>query len=217
MEIESIFLDSKWQILTELSHTSLSPTELAKKTGTSVANISVQLRLLEALDFIEKEKLSNVARGEPRKLFSLKKEFAYLILGTKSVSGKKMFRLDSENMPFFTLWLINETNIPYVLMKLFLDNEYLLKDCLSIGYLGTKAEEIELLIIHQNPQQLYHLNEKRITRNDKAYKIKAHLHTKEAFQQGVNNKEEYFLSVLKKVFILFDKENIVSKPKKGLK
>jgi hypothetical protein len=215
MEIESIFLDSKWQILTELSHASLSPTELAEKTGTSIANISAQLRLLEALDFIGKEKLSNVAKGQPRKLFSLKKEFAYLILGTKSVIGKKMFRLDSENMPFFTLWLINEPNIPFALMRLFLDNEYLLKDCISIGYLGTKAEEIELLVIHQNPSSLYHLNEKQITRNDNIYKIRAHLHTKEAFQQGVNNKEEYFLSVLKKVFILFDKENVVSKPKKG--
>src|SRR3990172_2029627 len=101
MDIESIFFDSKWSILTELSHAPMSPSELAQKTGTSLANISTQLRLLEALDFIEKERLTNTAKGKPRKLYSLKKEFAYLVLGTRSAIGKKMIKLDSETMPFF--------------------------------------------------------------------------------------------------------------------
>ena len=90
MEIETIFSESKWKILTELSQGSLSPSELAKKTGTSLANISTQVRLLEALGFIDKKKLINRAKGEPRKIYSLKKEFAYMILGTKTVMGKKM-------------------------------------------------------------------------------------------------------------------------------
>ena len=215
MEIESIFVDSKWRILTELSHCSLSPTALAKKTGTSIANISTQLRLLEALDFVGKEKLSNVGKGEPRKLYSLKKEFAYLILATKSVIGKKMFKLDQESMMFVSVWLISDSNAPYLLVKLYFNHEALLKDSISIGYLGMRGEELEIVIIHEQPSQVHSLNEKHITKNDKTYKIKSHVHTKHDFENGVKNKDEYFTSIIKKVFIIKDKDNFLSKLKKG--
>ncbi len=215
MDLESVFTDSKWNILAELSHGSLSPTELANKTGTSVANISTQIRLLEALDFIEKEKLNNVGKGEPRKLFSLKKEFCYLILGTKFAVGKKMIRLDDENMPFFTSLMINDPMVSYIIMKLFLDHENIIKESLAIGYVSCKNEEVEILLISQTPSSFYHLNEKHIIRNNRTFKIKAHVHTKEALQSGINNKEEYFISLIKKVYILLDKENILAKLKKG--
>lgn len=215
MEIESIFTDSKWRILTELSHNSLSPTALAKKTGTSIANISTQLRLLEALDFIEKEKLSNVGKGEPRKLYSLKKEFAYLIIATKSVIGKKMFKLDSESMMFVSVWMIPDSQAPYLLMKLYCEHESLLKDSISIGYLGMRGDELEIVVIHEHPGQVHSLNEKHVTRNDKTYKIKAHAHSMHDFENGVKNKDEYFTSIIKKVFIIKDKDNFLSKLKKG--
>ncbi len=215
MEIESIFVNSKWRILTELSHNSLSPTALAKKTGTSIANISTQLRLLEALDFIGKEKLSNVGKGEPRKLYSLKKEFAYLILATKSVIGKKMFKLDEESMMFVSVWMISDSQAPYLLMKLYFNHEALLKDSISIGYLGMRGEELEIVIVHEQPNQVHGLNEKYVTRNDKTYKVKAHVHSMHDFENGVKNKDEYFTSIIKKVFIIKDKDNFLSKLKKG--
>jgi DNA-binding transcriptional ArsR family regulator len=215
MEIESIFMDSKWRILTELSMASLSPTELAEKIGTSIANVSMQLRLLEALDFVEMERLGNTAKGEPRKQFSLKKEFAYLILGTKSTIGKKMFKLDKESMPFFTIWLINDSIAPYVLLKLFIENEYLIRESIAIGYLGIRGDELEILILSGNPGSIQSINDKQLTRNEKTYKIKAHIHTLEMFQNGINNKEDYYVSMLKKVFIITDRDNLLSNMKKG--
>ncbi len=215
MEIESVFVDSKWRILTELAHSSLSPTDLSKKTGTSMANISAQLRLLEALDFIGKEKLNNVGKGEPRKLYSLKKEFAYLILATKSVIGKKMFKLDQESMMFVSVWMIPDSYAPYLLVKLYFNHEALLKDSTSIGYLGMRGEELEIVIIHDHPEQLSILNDKQVARKDKIYKIKAHVHSMYDFENGVKNEDEYFTSIIKKVFIIKDKDNFLSKLKKG--
>jgi len=215
MEIESLFLDSKWNILTELSHSSLSPTELAIKTKTSIANISAQLRLLEALDFIEKEKLGNIMKGQPRRLYSLKKDFAYLVLGSKSVIGKKLLKLDNEAMPFFSVWLINDSTAPYVLIKFFLDNEQLLKDASSLGYLGIRGDELEVIIIHPIPANLQVLQEKQVVKNDKVYKIRAHVHSKDDIETGISKKDEYFTSILRKVFIVFDRDNTLSKLKKG--
>jgi hypothetical protein len=45
MEIEPLISGSKWSMIALLSEKSQSPTELAAKTGTSLANISQQLRL----------------------------------------------------------------------------------------------------------------------------------------------------------------------------
>jgi hypothetical protein len=215
MELESVFTDSKWQILTELSHNALSPSELAKKTGTSLPNISTQLRLLEALDFIEEEKLNNVAKGEPRKLYSLKKDFAYLILGSKTVIGKKMFKLDTELKFFFSVWMINDLNAPHLLIKLYIENEHIFKESLALGYLAIKGDELEILVITPNPEAFHNHKGAQITWHEKTYNVKAHIHTKEEFENGVANNDEYFNSLLKKIFILIDKDNVLSKLKKG--
>ena len=78
-----------------------------------------------------------------------------------------------------------------------------------------RGEELEIVIIHEQPSQVHSLNEKHITKNDKTYKIKAHVHTKHDFENGVKNKDEYFTSIIKKVFIIKDKDNFLSKLKKG--
>ncbi len=217
VEIESIFFDSKWQILTELSHAALSPTELAKKTGTSLPNISTQIRLLEALDFIEKEKLSNTLKGQPRKRYSLKKDFAYLIIGARSAIGKKMLRLDNETMPFFTPWLINDNAVSFLLIKLFLEFEHQMKEAISFGYLGRQEEEIEILIIHDNPETLEMFHNKHMQRGDKNYRINAHIHTSEAFHNGLMANDPYFVNTLKKVFVINEKGGFLSIHKKGKK
>ncbi len=216
MELESIFTDSKWRILTELSHNSLSPTELAEKTGTSLPNISTQLKLLEALDFVEKQKLSNVEKGQPRKLYSLKKEFAYLIVGTKTAMGKKMFKLNPELKFLFTSLLLNDPFVSYILVKIFIENEHLLKDSM-LGYLGIRDNKYELLIVDENPSKLESLKNIKISRNGKDITVDAHLHTKDAILNGVKNNDQYFKSLIKRVYLLIDRENFLSELKKGEK
>ncbi len=210
-----MFIDSKWKIISEIANSPCSPTDLALKTGTTVANISSQLKLLEALDFISQEKLSNIGKGEPRKLYSIKKEFAYLIISTRSAVGKKMIRLDEKTIPFFSVWLLPDQSVQQILIKFYLEYEGLLSDAVSLGYLGIKDNELELLLIHETPQNAYFLNERNITRLEKTYKLKVHINTKEEFNRGLKNNEPYFTSSLKKVFLLLDKEDYQTKLKKG--
>jgi predicted transcriptional regulator len=215
MDIETIFTDSKWRILTELSQKSLSPTDLSEKTGTSLPNISTQLKLLEALEFVEKEKTDNFEKGQPRKIYSMKKEFAYLILGTKNAMGKKMFKLNHDSKFLFSSLLLDDASAVYVLIRLFIENEELFKTCTSFGYLGLKDNSFEIIMIHDDPSKTEPLKNKEIIRNETKYIINLHTHTKEVFFNGVKNKEPYFTSILKRVYILIDKGSFLSKIKKG--
>jgi len=215
MEVETIFSESKWKILTELSQGPLSPSELAKKTGTSLANISTQVRLLEALGFIDKKKLTNRAKGEPRKIYSLKKEFAYMILGTKTVMGKKMYNVDEDSLYFFKVHMIHDKKAPQVLSKLYCDHENVLRKVISIGYLGIRGEELEILVICDDPGKLNFLNNKKIKWHGVEYSVKSHVHKFEDFLKGIKEKNEYFTTILKRVFVITDKDHIITELKKG--
>jgi len=215
MDLETIFTDSKWRILTELSHKSQSPTELSKRTGTSLPNISTQLKLLEALDFVKKEKLTNFEKGQPRKIYSMKKEFAYIVLGTKTAIGKKLFILNSDSKFFFSTLLLNDPSSIYVLIRLFMEHEELIKSCDVFGYIGLKNNVHEILIIHDDSSKANVLKDKEIIKNGIKSIINPHIHTKESFVNGINNNDPYFKSVLKKVYLLVDKDNFLSNIKKG--
>ena len=67
MELEGLFSGTKWDILRLIAKEPRNPLELARVLGTSIANISQQLRLLEAAGLVRKEKVSNRERGKPVK------------------------------------------------------------------------------------------------------------------------------------------------------
>ena len=93
MDIETLFTSTKWEIIEALSVKSHSPLELSKKLNTTMANISQQLRLLEALDLVKKKKVSNRDKGKPRTLYSLSADYAYIILFAQGVAQKKLIQL----------------------------------------------------------------------------------------------------------------------------
>jgi len=92
MEIESLFTGTKWTILTYLSQNSYSPLELAEKLNTTIANISQQLRLLEAYGIIKSVKVPNVEKGKPRIQYSLSNDLAYLIFTFNKSINKRLIR-----------------------------------------------------------------------------------------------------------------------------
>lgn len=209
MEIESILTESKWKILAELSHSPLSPKELAKKTNTTIANISTQVRLLEALGFVEKSSVAK-APSKARKLYTLKKEFCYIILGTRTVIGKRML---SNDLFFFKAMMINDKNAGSLMIKLFCANEEDFRDA-TFGYISLDDETFELLIISNEPEKFEHLNNEKLSWNKSSYNIKAHIHKAGDFEAGFYRRNEYFLSLIKKVLILQDNE-FLTRLKKG--
>ena len=95
MDFETLFTSTKWEILDQLSKKSYSPLELSKILNTSMANISQQLRLLEALNLVKKEKVSNRDKGKPRTLYSLSADYAYIIVFANGIAEKKLVKLNA--------------------------------------------------------------------------------------------------------------------------
>jgi hypothetical protein len=197
MELESLFSESKWKILAELSISPLSPKELAKKTNTSMANISTQIRLLEALDFIEKQVIGkNPTRA--RKLYKLKKEFCYMTLATKTTSGKKLISSD-ESMFFFKVFLINEKSLPHALIRLYCENEPLFSRS-SFGYISNKGNDVDILLLNDDMEKPID----KISWKGNDYNLNYHLFSRKDFEEKIRQGDEYALSLLRKVFILID-------------
>ncbi len=96
MDIETLFTSSKWEIIEKLAEKSYSPLELSKILNTTMANISQQLRLLEALNLVKKQKVSNRDKGKPRALYSLSGDYVYIISFMQGSAQKKLIPLNQQ-------------------------------------------------------------------------------------------------------------------------
>jgi len=111
MDIITLFTEQRWNILKSLSEDKYSPLQLAEKSNTTMANISQQLRLLEASNLVKKEKISNRDKGKPRTLFSLSEDYAYLISATNGFADKKLVILDNFHKALFRIWFLEDHNL----------------------------------------------------------------------------------------------------------
>ena len=128
--------------------------------------------------------------------------------------GKKMFKLNPELKFLFTSLLLNDPFVTYILVKTFIEYEEIISESI-LGYIGFKDDNYELFLIHDNPEKLEFLRNKELSRNGKKFQIKSHIHTKQAVLEGVKNNDQYFQSLIKRVYILIDKDNFLTEIKKG--
>ena len=113
MELEPMFTEQKWNILKCLSNEKLSPLQLAANLNTTMANISQQLRLLEAADLVKKEKIKNRDKGKPRALFSLSEDYAYLISAMNSFADKRLLKVTDHHKAILRIWFIKDEGLQY--------------------------------------------------------------------------------------------------------
>ena len=106
MQLEQMFTEQKWNILRSLSEEPQSPLQLSNKLNTTMANISQQLKLLEAVNLVKKEKIRNRDKGKPRTLFSLNGEYAFLIPVTHNFADKKLFRTTEHQKVILRIWFL---------------------------------------------------------------------------------------------------------------
>ena len=106
MELESLFVATKWDILQAIAYEPLSPMQLAKKLNTTIANISAQLRLLEASRLIKREKTGSAKAGKPRTLFSLANNVSYLTVLFSGLAHKELIEVDPTQQAIITTWTL---------------------------------------------------------------------------------------------------------------
>ena len=105
MELETLLTGSKWEIIELLAKDSISPTDLAKRLNTTIANISMQLRLLQTAGLVKREKTRAAGAGKPRTLFSLSDDYGFIIVFSKDFAKKKLLRLTKEQKEKLRKWL----------------------------------------------------------------------------------------------------------------
>ncbi|MGV8086779.1 MAG: helix-turn-helix domain-containing protein [Candidatus Woesearchaeota archaeon] len=119
MEQETLFTSSKWDILKCLEFGKKSPLDLAKETNTSVANISQQLRLLELAGFVKSERISNRDKGLPRILYSISKNYCYLISSMPGFVDKKFLVLQDYQKCTLKIWFLDNVVLQRYVEKFF--------------------------------------------------------------------------------------------------
>ncbi|MBN2423378.1 winged helix-turn-helix transcriptional regulator, partial [Candidatus Woesearchaeota archaeon] len=202
--------DSKWRIINELSRYNLSPVELAKKLRTSIANISTQLRLLEALNIVKKNKSNNTGKGKPRTIYSLTKQFSYITLIKKNFCGKKFMRLNELDNMIFSVYFINDSKVQYYLLKFYFLYEKEIRSCTAFGFIGYLEKDIEILAIHPDKQEIIQRFENiQFTNNEITRKIIVNVYTGEELEKGVNEKDQNFVSLVDKCYIIYDPVNLI--------
>ena len=93
MELETLLTGSKWQIIKLLATKEMSPLELSKELGTTIANISMQLRLLETAGLVTKKKIGTTKPGKPRTKYSISQDYAFITIITKGFAKKKLVKI----------------------------------------------------------------------------------------------------------------------------
>ena len=104
MELDGLLGSTKWQILQIIADEPKSPMQIAEQLGTSVANISSQLRLLEVANIVRKTKTGNVQAGKPRFLFSLSNDFLFMSVMTQNQQAKFLVEADPLHQCVAAVW-----------------------------------------------------------------------------------------------------------------
>lgn len=214
MEYDALLTDSKWNIIKELSKENQTPTDMAKKTNTSVANISQQLRLLEAYNLVKKEKkINNKEPGKPKTLFSLDKELRYITLISKELTERKELDLDFLQKAILNLWMTQKKENLYFLEKFLITNEEVVKKCQAIGIVKSDEKSIDLLLITERIEEIRDKYSNQVIENLDGHKKKivCWTHTMQDIEEGLKSHNEHFTWLMKNLKPFMDKEEFINK------
>jgi len=141
MEKEILFTTSKWEILKSISIRPQSPLGIAKILNTSVANVSQQLRLLEAAGLVIKKRVANTGVGQPRALFSLKQNIAFISLASQGLAKKELLNISKLQVVISRIWLLNIAESD-ILSKFFYCNESIFNQVHNLYFVSVKGKNV---------------------------------------------------------------------------
>ena len=208
MENEVLFTDQKWNILQALSTGAYSPIELSDMTKTSRANISQQLKLLDAMSIVKKDKLPNRDKGKPRTLYSLSNDLAYIIVVANNFAGKRMLELDSHCKILLRIWFLENEELRYSVEKAFLKIEPYLDRIQAIFLTVDDAPTLTLVgeNLTETANRLSPLSVKHFNSGKADSVVKVRARTELEFKKGIGSMKESY--VIYDPLRLFQKHSI---------
>ncbi len=208
MEFERLLTTAKWAILSELAKGERSASEIAKATGTSLPNISQQIKLLEAWGLVKLRKESKGVPGKPRLIYGLNKELAHVAMIKEGLVGKRVVALDQMTGAIMSIMLLPKQDDHYFLQKFFWLHEDYIDACDAIGVAESNPGEIHLLVFAKE-KALAKLREEhskiKVEKSKEEKKtVISWTHTAEEFIEGYANGDDYFKNLAKNLHIIKD-------------
>ena len=198
MELETMFTEQKWNILKCLSNEKFSPLQLAEKLDTTMANISQQLRLLEASNLVKKEKIKNRDKGKPRSLFSLTEDYAYLIPTMQNFANKRLLKATPHHKAILKIWFIENEELQYNMEKLYWSLEPNLK---SIKGIAVNEKSNKILLISEYAKDI-----ERVVSMNKS--IDAKIFSKKEAERLISQGKKPFSSI-NELTIIYDPDGMM--------
>ncbi|MBR9701113.1 hypothetical protein GOV11_04575 [Candidatus Woesearchaeota archaeon] len=199
-----ILQKSRWEILTAISQGHASATDIAKRTGGSMPNITQQLQLLAAYDVITQDKELRSGVGKPRQLYRIKRPVAHLALAREGQAVQTMFTPNESQALLLSVLTMKTSDAQIPILKLMLTEEELLKKC-SIAVKSISSQDIELLLLTEDVDKIRKEYSKIETAAEgKKWKFIAWTHSIEEVKEGLSKGEQHFEMFKKTYHLLHD-------------
>lgn len=153
MELDSFLASPRWDILQIISKCPSSPTEIAEKLNTTISFVSQQLKLLEAAGIVKKRRTGTIERGKPRTLFSLSKEFVYIIPLSGSLDEKKVLEIDRDILVTLRVWSLSDKKIHSPLLKIYWSLHPVIDEIISLKLDLRSLVPKLFIVIEDSPSQ----------------------------------------------------------------
>jgi predicted transcriptional regulator len=207
-----ILSSNKWAIIEAIAEKHQSPTELSEKTGTSLSNITQQLKLLEAYEIVKKDKSTeNKYAGKPRSVYSINSNHAYAAIVYDGKAEKKSFELEGPLRTLFNILMTVPKDDILLMVRFHIKHEDMLKKCKAIGFIKSLKESIELFLItdHVDEMRTKFSNIFLDDGHGKTKKIINWTHNEFEVGDGLNKKDKYYMEMMKNIKILHDPNDII--------
>jgi hypothetical protein len=208
---DSEFAGSKWLILKELSAKPSSPKQLAERLNTTIANMSQQLKLLDAYGYVKKNRVDRGKEGRKNRnsriLFSINKNLILLTSIQPASVTRKEIKPTPENIFFSALMLLEFKEEYLFLSKFYIDNQKLFGLIDALFYLRTEKDDIHLLVLTEDLAEFRETKSKLdVEIGGKIRHIRFWSHTIAEFREGLMRKEKYFIDHKNNAKLLFEKK-----------
>lgn len=216
MEFEESLTNARWKILEALGKAERAASDIAAEEKLGLANVTQQLKLLEAYGFIKRSDATPPKQpGKPKRTYRLAQERGFIATIAAGGVMKHAFTLDEHHAVVLALLSYEKNDDHYFLEKYLLTTEELVLTCTAIAIIDSTQKEIHLLVL-ATPETLDDLRKrfsKTVIKNveGREKNIVTWIHSEEEFREGLRRKDAYYARMLAKPHLLLDRAGVLRK------
>jgi len=206
---DEIFTGMKWDIIQQLSLQSMTPKEISEKLGTTIANASQQLKLLEAYGYVKKKRIDlgkgSRKQNDRRIVYSIARNTTTIT----NIGSFNTKRAEIKTHPLHSLMInlllmdLQENAEP--ILELYISKKDIFDSVEALFLLEQKQNETHLLIITEKTD-IFRTEKSKITIDvgQKEHTIIFWSHSFSEFIEGIKRRESYYLNQWKKSKLLLE-------------